>query len=183
MAYISNSLGSNNASKDSLNYMHHLIAHDLINGLKLDYVGIIFNDLAAKLNNSVRHPSLAYARFISLILEKALGDNYVISEEIALKIPLIACLVSEDVAGLDLCDNVYDGSPYEDTKFNEIIHFLGYEFKSSLYPVLLIELELIYQTDEDKTKASPIRTSRLVVEEIRQHAKTNLQAKRTDKHK
>ncbi|GKE18958.1 hypothetical protein Tco_1426535 [Tanacetum coccineum] len=33
-----------------------------------------------------------------------------------------ACLVSEDVTGLDLCDNVYDGSPSEDAKFNEIIH-------------------------------------------------------------
>nr|GFB70980.1 hypothetical protein [Tanacetum cinerariifolium] len=88
MAYISNSLGGNNGSKDQLNYMHQLIAHGLINGLKLDYGRIIFNDLAAKLNNFVRHPSPAYARFISLILEKALGDNYVISEEIALKIPL-----------------------------------------------------------------------------------------------
>ncbi|GJU02003.1 hypothetical protein Tco_1112341, partial [Tanacetum coccineum] len=89
MAYISNSLGGNNGFMDQLNYMHHLIAHGLINGLKLDFGGIIFNDLAAKLNNSIRHPSPAYARFISLILEKALGDNYVISEEIDLKIPLM----------------------------------------------------------------------------------------------
>ncbi|GKC75841.1 hypothetical protein Tco_1126615 [Tanacetum coccineum] len=150
MAYISNSLGGNNGSKDQLNYMHQLIAHGLINGLKLDYEGIIFNDLAAKLNNFVRHHSSAYARFISFILEKALSDNYVIFEEIALKIPLIgnlifnleptssevlitchmdrlcksvseACLVSEDVVGLDLCDNVYDGSPSKDAKFNKII--------------------------------------------------------------
>ncbi|GKC91726.1 hypothetical protein Tco_1152375, partial [Tanacetum coccineum] len=89
MAYISNSLGGNIRSKDQLNYMHQLIAHGLINGVKLDYGGIIFNDLAAKLTNSVRHTSSAYARFISLILEKVLGDSYVLSDEIGLKIPIM----------------------------------------------------------------------------------------------
>ncbi|GKA15279.1 hypothetical protein Tco_0695026, partial [Tanacetum coccineum] len=174
MAYISNSLGGNTGSKDQLNYMHQLIAHGLINGLKLDYGGIIFNDLAAKLNNSVRHPSPAYARFISLILEKALGDNYVISEEIALKIPLMgnsifnleptssevpitchvdrvcksvseACLVYEDVVDLDLSDNVYDGSPSEDPKFNEIIQNVKTKTMSSLLDPNSIATTDVYQ--------------------------------------
>ncbi|GJV85215.1 hypothetical protein Tco_1525113 [Tanacetum coccineum] len=138
MAYISNSLGGNIGSKDQLNYMHQLIAHGLINGVKLDYGGIIFNDLAAKLTNSVRHTSPADARFISLILEKALGDSYVLSDEIGLKIPIMgksifnldpsllevpisshmvrvcqsepdSIVVSKDVAGILLCDNVSDG--------------------------------------------------------------------------
>ncbi|GJV28413.1 hypothetical protein Tco_1384861 [Tanacetum coccineum] len=153
---------------------NELIAHGLINRLKLDYGGIIFNDLAAKLNNSVHHPSPAYARFISLILEKALGDNYVISEEIDLKIPLMgnsifnleptssevpitchmdrvcksvseACLVSEDVAGLDLCDNVYDGSPSEDAKFNEIIQNVKTKTMSSLLDPNSIATTDVYQ--------------------------------------
>ncbi|GJV75827.1 hypothetical protein Tco_1507411 [Tanacetum coccineum] len=162
------------AAQDQLNYMHQLIAHGLINGLKLDYGGEIFNDLAAKLYNSVRHPSPAYARFISFILEKALGDNYVISEEIALKIPLMgnstfnleltssevsitcymdrvcksvseACLVSEDVPGLDLCDNVYDGSPSEDPKFNEIIQNVKTKTMSSLLDPNSIATTDVYQ--------------------------------------
>ncbi|GKE72429.1 hypothetical protein Tco_1534470, partial [Tanacetum coccineum] len=167
-------LGGNTGSKDQLNYMHQLIAHGLINGLKLDYGGEIFNDLVAKLYNSVRHPSPAYARFISFILEKALGDNYVISKEIALKIPLMgnstfnleltlsevpitcymdrvcksvseACLVYEDVAGLDLCDNVYDGSPSEDPKFNEIIQNVKTKTMSSLLDPNSIATTDVYQ--------------------------------------
>ncbi|GJU27557.1 hypothetical protein Tco_1166178 [Tanacetum coccineum] len=174
MAYICNSLGGNIGSKDLLNYMHQLIAHGLINGLKLDYGGIIFNDLAAKLNNSVRHPSPSYARFISVILEKALGDNYVLSDEIALKIPLMgnsifnleptssevlitchmdrvcksifeACLVSKDVAGLDLCDNVYDGSPSDYPNFNEIIQKVKTKTMSSLLDPNLIKTTGVYQ--------------------------------------
>ncbi|GJS74155.1 hypothetical protein Tco_0706996 [Tanacetum coccineum] len=150
MAYISNSLGGNIGSKDQLNYMHQLIAHGLINGVKLDYGGIIFNDLAAKLTNSVCHTSPAYARFISLILEKALGDSYVLYDEIGLKVPIMgnsifnldpsllevpisshmvrvcqsepdSAVVSEDVAGILLCDNVSDGSPSIDTNLNEIV--------------------------------------------------------------
>ncbi|GJT56735.1 hypothetical protein Tco_0991789 [Tanacetum coccineum] len=95
MAYI---LGGNIGSKDQLNYMHQLIAHGLINGVKLDYGGIIFNDLAAKLTNSLRHTSRAYARFISLILEKALGDSYVLSDEIGLKIPIMGKRFVGDIA-------------------------------------------------------------------------------------
>ncbi|GJX29267.1 WVD2-like protein 4 [Tanacetum coccineum] len=150
MAYISNSLGGNIGSKDQLNYMHQLIAHRLINGVKLDYGGIIFNDLAAKLTNSVCHTSPTYLRFISLILEKALGDSYVLSDEIGLKIPIMgnsifnldpsllevpisshmvrvcqsepdSAVVSEDVAGILLSDNVSDGSPSIDTNLNEIV--------------------------------------------------------------
>ncbi|GKC53641.1 hypothetical protein Tco_1076386, partial [Tanacetum coccineum] len=174
MAYICNSLGGNIGSKDLLNYMHQLITHGLINGLKLDYGGIIFNDLAAKLNNSVRHPSLSYARFISVILEKALSDNYVLSDEIALKIPIMgnsifnleptssevlitchmdrvcksvseACLVSKDVASLDLCDNVYDGSPSDYPNFNEIIHKVKTKTMSSLLDPNLIKITGVYQ--------------------------------------
>ncbi|GJW88409.1 hypothetical protein Tco_0163749 [Tanacetum coccineum] len=150
MAYISNSLGGNIGSKDQLNYMHQLITHGLINGVKLDYRRIIFNDLDVKLTNYVRHTSPAYARFISLILEKALGDSYVLSDEIGLKIPIMdnsifsldpsllevpisshmvrvcqsesdLAVVSEDVAGILLCDNVSDGSPSVDPNLNEIV--------------------------------------------------------------
>ncbi|GKD33229.1 hypothetical protein Tco_1248738 [Tanacetum coccineum] len=117
---------------------------------KLDYGGIIFNDLAVKLTNFVRHTSPVYARFISLILEKALGDSYVLSDEIGLKIPIMGNLifrldlsllevpisfhmvrvcqsepdpavVSEDVPGILLCDNVADGSPSVDPNLNEIV--------------------------------------------------------------
>nr|GFA50418.1 hypothetical protein [Tanacetum cinerariifolium] len=69
--------------------MHQLIAHGLINSVKLDYGGIVFNDLAAKLTNSVRHTSPAYARSISLILNKAQGDSFVLPDEIVLKIPVM----------------------------------------------------------------------------------------------
>ncbi|GJW94043.1 hypothetical protein Tco_0173715 [Tanacetum coccineum] len=77
---------------------------------------------ATKLNNSVRHPSPAYARFILLILEKAL-----------------------DVAGLDLCDNVYDGSPSEDPKLNEIIHNVKTKTMSSLLDPNSIATTDVYQ--------------------------------------
>ncbi|GKA56935.1 hypothetical protein Tco_0756007 [Tanacetum coccineum] len=136
--------------------------------------GIIFNDLAVKLNNFGRHPSPVYARFISLILEKALGNNYVIYEEIALRIPLMgnsifnleptssevlitchmdrvcksvseACLVSEDVAGLNLYDNVYDGSSSEDPKFNEIIQNVKTKTMSSLLDPNSIATTDVYQ--------------------------------------
>nr|GEW61211.1 hypothetical protein [Tanacetum cinerariifolium] len=89
MAYISNNLRGNIGSKEELNYMHQLIVHGLINGVKLDYGGIIFNDLAAMLTHFVRHTSPTYARFISLILEKAVADSYVLSDEIFLKIPIM----------------------------------------------------------------------------------------------
>ncbi|GJR79413.1 hypothetical protein Tco_0150198 [Tanacetum coccineum] len=174
MAYISNSLGGNIGSKDQLNYMHQLIAHGLINGVKLDYGGIIFNDLAAKLTNSVRHTSPAYARFISLILEKALGDSYVLSDEIGLKIPIMgnsifnldpsllevpisshmvrvcqsepdSAVVSEDVAGILLCDNVSDGSPSIDTNLNEIVQKVKTKSINSLLDPKLKESTGVYE--------------------------------------
>ncbi|GJR58857.1 hypothetical protein Tco_1501019 [Tanacetum coccineum] len=174
MAYISNSLGGNIGSKDQLNYMHQLIAHGLINGVKLDYGGIIFNDLAAKLTNSVRHTSPAYVRFISLILEKALGDSYVLYDEIGLKIPIMgnsifnidpsllevpisshmvrvcqsepdSAVVSEDVAGILLCDNVSDGSPSIDTNLNEIVQKVKTKSINSLLDPKLKESTGVYE--------------------------------------
>ncbi|GJV43192.1 hypothetical protein Tco_1427728 [Tanacetum coccineum] len=192
MAYISNSLGGNIGSKDQL------IAHGLINGVKLDYGGIIFNDLAAKLTNSIRHTSSAYTRFISLILKKALGDSYVLYDEIGFKIPIMGNLifnldpsllevlisshmvrvcqsepdpavVSEDVSGILLFDNVLDGSPSIDSNLNEIIqkwvhrniklsHFIDVLFRvprlsiCQPYGLLLIQqesdLEWIYRQCE-----------------------------------
>ncbi|GJT51042.1 hypothetical protein Tco_0977199 [Tanacetum coccineum] len=174
MAYISNSLGGNIRSKDQLNYMHQLIAHGLINGVKLDYGGIIFNDLAAKLTNSVRHTSPAYARFISLILEKVLGDSYVLSDEIGLKIPIIGnsifnldlsllevpisshmvrvcqsepdpAVVSEDVVGILLCDNVSDRSPSIDSNLNEIVQKAKTKSINSLLDPKLKESTCVYK--------------------------------------
>nr|GEZ69814.1 hypothetical protein [Tanacetum cinerariifolium] len=89
MAYISNNLGGNIGSKDELNYMHQLIVHGLINGVKLDYGSIIFNDLAALLTYFVHHTSPTYARFISLILEIVVADSYVLFDEIFIKIPIM----------------------------------------------------------------------------------------------
>ncbi|GKB39310.1 hypothetical protein Tco_0884252 [Tanacetum coccineum] len=174
MAYISNSLGGNIGSKDQLNYMHQLIAHGLINGVKLDYEGLIFNDLAAKLTNSVRHTSAAYARFISLILEKALGDSYVLSDEIGLKIPIMGnsifnldlsllevpisshmvrvcqsvpdpTVVSEDVAGILLCDNVSDENPSIDSNLNEIVQKAKTKSINSLLDPKLKESTGVYK--------------------------------------
>ncbi|GJS01070.1 putative reverse transcriptase domain-containing protein [Tanacetum coccineum] len=125
------------------------------------YKSIIFNDLAAKLSNYVHHPSPAYSRFISLILEKALGDNYVVSDGSALKIPVIgnsifnldpissevlislhmdrvsksvseSCLVSQDVEGLDMCDIVYDGSSSVEPNDSEMIQMVNTKTISGL---------------------------------------------------
>nr|GEW91313.1 protein WVD2-like 4 [Tanacetum cinerariifolium] len=53
---------------------------------------------------------------------KALGDSYVPSDEISLKIPIMdLAVVSEDVVGILLCDNVLDGSPSIDSNLNEIV--------------------------------------------------------------
>ncbi|GJU78924.1 hypothetical protein Tco_1275994 [Tanacetum coccineum] len=99
----------------------------------INYGQIIFNDLAAKLSNYVRHPSPAYSRFISLILEKALGDNYVVSDGSALNIPVIeSCLVSQDVEGLDMCDIVYDGSSSVEPNDSEMIQMVNTKTMSGL---------------------------------------------------
>ncbi|GKC19945.1 hypothetical protein Tco_1022095 [Tanacetum coccineum] len=174
MAYISNSLGGNIGSKDQLNYMHQFIAHGLVHGVKLDCGGIIFNDLVAKLTNSVRHTSPAYARFISLILEKALGDSYVLSDEIGLKIPIMGnsifnldpslfevpisshmlrvcqsepdpAVVSQDVAGILFCDNVLDVSPSIDSNLNEIVQIVKTKSINSLLDPKLKEFAGVYK--------------------------------------
>ncbi|GKB71698.1 hypothetical protein Tco_0933110 [Tanacetum coccineum] len=104
---------------------------------------------------------LTYARFISLILEKALGDSYVLYNEIGLKIPIMGnsifrldptllevpisshmvrvcqsvsdpVVVSKDVAGILLCDNVSDGSPSVDSNLNEIVKKLKTKLITSL---------------------------------------------------
>ncbi|GKE02665.1 hypothetical protein Tco_1390648, partial [Tanacetum coccineum] len=94
---------------------------------------IIFIDLAAKLSNYVCHSSPAYSRFISLILEKALGDNYVVSDGSALNIPVIeSCLVSQDVEGLDMCDIVYDGSSSVELNDSEMIQMVNTKTMSGL---------------------------------------------------
>ncbi|GJU30658.1 hypothetical protein Tco_1174247 [Tanacetum coccineum] len=55
-----------------------MIAYCLIFGLETNIGEIIFNDLIHKLQNRKknRDPNVCYTRFISLVLEQLLGNNY-----------------------------------------------------------------------------------------------------------
>ncbi|GKG20704.1 hypothetical protein Tco_0380505, partial [Tanacetum coccineum] len=61
-----------------LNINQQVIAYNLIWGLNVDISNIIFSDLVAKLHNRKkgRETKVCYIRFLSLIIERLLGENY-----------------------------------------------------------------------------------------------------------
>ncbi|GJV04137.1 hypothetical protein Tco_1337706 [Tanacetum coccineum] len=65
-------------SHDQLNLNKQTIAYRLIWGLEVDIGAIIVSDLVYKLQNrkKIREPNICYTRFLSLIFEKLLGENY-----------------------------------------------------------------------------------------------------------
>nr|GEV56305.1 hypothetical protein [Tanacetum cinerariifolium] len=116
----------------------------------------------------------SYARFIRMILEKALGNSCVLYDEIGLKIPIMGNLifnldlsllevpissymvrvcqsepdpavVSEDVVGILLCDNVSDGCPSIDFNLNEIIQKVKKKSINSLLDPKLKESTSVYK--------------------------------------
>ncbi|GKB64339.1 hypothetical protein Tco_0920525 [Tanacetum coccineum] len=59
-------------SRDQMNFSQQTIAYSLIFGLEINIRDIIFNDLIKK----NRETNVYYTRYISLVLEQLLGENY-----------------------------------------------------------------------------------------------------------
>nr|GEY45133.1 hypothetical protein [Tanacetum cinerariifolium] len=66
-------------SHDQLNLNQQTIAYSLIWGLEIEIGAIIFSDLVHKLKNRKKNKeaNICYTRFLSLIFEKLLGENYI----------------------------------------------------------------------------------------------------------
>ncbi|GJT03946.1 hypothetical protein Tco_0838408 [Tanacetum coccineum] len=79
MQYIVKCLGGMQGSHDQMNLNQQTIAYCLIWGLEIDIGAIIFSDLIHKLQNGKKNRELniCYTRFLSLIFEKLLGENYI----------------------------------------------------------------------------------------------------------
>ncbi|GJZ98954.1 hypothetical protein Tco_0671505 [Tanacetum coccineum] len=79
MQYIVKCLGEIQGSHDQMNFNQQTIAYCLIFGLEINIGGIIFSDLIHKLQNGKknRERNICYTRFLSLIFEKLLGENYI----------------------------------------------------------------------------------------------------------
>ncbi|GKB67536.1 retrovirus-related pol polyprotein from transposon TNT 1-94 [Tanacetum coccineum] len=78
MQYIVKCLGGMQRSHNQMNLSQQTIAYCLIFGLEINIGEIIFNDLIYKIQNRKknRETNICYTRFISLVLEQILGDNY-----------------------------------------------------------------------------------------------------------
>ncbi|GKE74028.1 hypothetical protein Tco_1536069, partial [Tanacetum coccineum] len=65
-------------SHDQMNFSQQTIAYCLIFGLEINIGDIIFKDLINKLQNRKknRETNVCYTRYISLVLEQLLGENY-----------------------------------------------------------------------------------------------------------
>ncbi|GKC69410.1 hypothetical protein Tco_1115293 [Tanacetum coccineum] len=65
-------------SHDQMNFSQQTIAYCLIFGLEINIGDIIFKDLINKLQNGKknRETNVCYTRYISLVLEQLLGENY-----------------------------------------------------------------------------------------------------------
>ncbi|GJZ33144.1 hypothetical protein Tco_0578580 [Tanacetum coccineum] len=78
MQYIVKCLGGMQRSHNQMNLSQQTIAYCLIFGLEINIGEIIFNDMIYKIQNrkKTKERNICYTRFISLVLEQILGDNY-----------------------------------------------------------------------------------------------------------
>ncbi|GJY09383.1 retrovirus-related pol polyprotein from transposon TNT 1-94 [Tanacetum coccineum] len=78
MQYIVMCLVGMQGSHDQMNFSQQTIAYCLIFSLEINIGDIIFNDLINKLQNGKknRETNVCYTRYISLVLEQLLGENY-----------------------------------------------------------------------------------------------------------
>ncbi|GKA52398.1 hypothetical protein Tco_0745713 [Tanacetum coccineum] len=78
MQYIVKCLGGVQGSHDQMNLNQQTIAYCLIFGLEINIGEIIFTDLVHKLQNGKksREVNICHTRFLSLVFEQLLGDNY-----------------------------------------------------------------------------------------------------------
>ncbi|GJY74779.1 hypothetical protein Tco_0479210 [Tanacetum coccineum] len=79
MQYIVKCLGGMQGSHDQLNFNQQTIAYCIIWGQEIDIRGIIFSELIHKLQNRKKHreANICYMRYLSLIFEELLGENYI----------------------------------------------------------------------------------------------------------
>ncbi|GJZ99220.1 hypothetical protein Tco_0671771 [Tanacetum coccineum] len=89
MQYIVKCMGGMQGSHDQLNVNQQTIAYCLCRGLNIDNVDILFSELMAQLYPKTakkeRKPNVYYTRYLSLIMEHLLQDNYKNDKLISLK--------------------------------------------------------------------------------------------------
>nr|GEW81738.1 hypothetical protein [Tanacetum cinerariifolium] len=95
MLYVVKCLGGMQGSHDRLTINQQVIAYILIWGLDVDIGNIIFSELVAKLQSRKkgRLPNAYYTRFISLVIEHLLGENYHSNKRLTFK-PLTISAIS-----------------------------------------------------------------------------------------
>ncbi|GJZ54179.1 retrovirus-related pol polyprotein from transposon TNT 1-94 [Tanacetum coccineum] len=89
MQYIIKCLGEVQGSHDQLNLNQQTIAYSLCWGLNIDITGILFSDLIAQLHLETgkheRKPSICYTRYVSLVMEHLMKENYKNDKLLSLK--------------------------------------------------------------------------------------------------
>ncbi|GJX20836.1 hypothetical protein Tco_0223513 [Tanacetum coccineum] len=76
MAQIIQCLGGKTVGHDQLTTKDEMILYCLANGVKVDFAILIWDDLILKLSKSQREKVFNYSKFISLMLEHKMGENY-----------------------------------------------------------------------------------------------------------
>ncbi|GJY18395.1 hypothetical protein Tco_0389886 [Tanacetum coccineum] len=79
MLYIVKCLGGNQGSHDPLNVNQQMIAFALCWDININIAGILYNDLVAKLTiggKKGREKNICYVRYLSIIMEHLLGEDY-----------------------------------------------------------------------------------------------------------
>ncbi|GJT89744.1 hypothetical protein Tco_1078589 [Tanacetum coccineum] len=88
MTYIVKCLGGNHGSHDQLNVNQQMIAYALWWGLDIEIAGILYGDLVTKLSaerKKGRYKNVCYSRYLSLIMEHLLGEDYLFDEHKPMK--------------------------------------------------------------------------------------------------
>ncbi|GKC24340.1 hypothetical protein Tco_1026490, partial [Tanacetum coccineum] len=80
MQYIVKCLGGVQGSHDQLNLNQQTITYSLCWGLNIDIAGILFFDLIAQLHPQIgkheKKPNICYTRYLSLVMEHMMKENY-----------------------------------------------------------------------------------------------------------
>ncbi|GKD43062.1 retrovirus-related pol polyprotein from transposon TNT 1-94, partial [Tanacetum coccineum] len=89
MQYIVKCLGEVQGSHDQLNLNQQIIAYSLCWGLNIDITGILFSDLIAQLHPETgkheRKLNICYTRYLSLVMEHLMKENYKNDKLLSLK--------------------------------------------------------------------------------------------------
>lgn len=76
MTFVIKVLGGNKSSTYQLNSTQQMIVFSLMTRTKINIGKIIYDDLVIKLTEDNRKRTMSYPRFVSLVLEHLLGEEY-----------------------------------------------------------------------------------------------------------